>query len=74
MNITAAHQLAWHLWNAGIDNARNDYAETPTEFNQRRYCSRCSRIPTKKNGCKTCWERIDKREKKAALDQKKAAA
>lgn len=73
MKLTPAHQLAFHVHNAGIANARADYEATPTEFADRRYCSRCSRLPAKSNGCKVCWERMDKRAKKAAIDRKKAA-
>lgn len=60
-------------YTAGVRRAANDYRTTPTEFADRRYCSRCSRLPAKSNGCKVCWERMDKRAKKAALDRKKAA-
>lgn len=61
--------LGLYRWTFANRRAANDYAATPTEFADRRYCSKCSRIPAKKNGCKTCWERVDKREKKAAIDR-----
>lgn len=64
MKITRQSQMDFYAWNAGILNARRDYAEHPLEFNKRIYCSTCAEVCGRGRNCVQCSQvRIARRAK-----------
>lgn len=51
-------RAAFLEFNRGVRRAADDYNEQPSEFNDLRYCTRCSRIPSHEHRCETCQARL----------------